>query len=419
MLQNYAERSYCLTGDDGSESGSYAESARVSRSPASDNTQLHLSFAAAGLALLQPHASSSSNSSSNISSSGSPTLPAGPGPPFSSYFAASAAPAAANTEDAAAAAVEVFRGMLLPMLGLSSLSAHVPALGREMAAVLLHRQLWAFSASLMRSAAEASVAADRPLQDASIQHPQQQRRIYGSVSVPPSTDDVGHLSGTDTAAVELEYLPETVAMQLLEALLQATAAVAMADASTTDSAADLVIQETDSGPDTPTGAPISTLLSATSSPIANSADRKGQAQVSPGVCTTSLNQKLRNDQLSIRRENPESVVSIAPNAAVAQHLPKLESKSSDLLASQAASAALVRGLTALGVKLSLDLTMRLLATGNSSGASGGGRSAAAPVSRATCRRQLRALSSGCLSGAAALGPAMAESAQAALFATFR
>ena len=113
------------------------------------------------------------------------------------------------------------------------------------------------------------------------------------------------------------------------------------------------------------------------------------------------------------------VVLIALDASAAQHLPKPESKPLNLLASQAASAALVRGLTALGVKLSLDLTMRLLVTGDSSGASGGGRSAAAPVSRAARRRQLRALSSGCLSGAAALGPAMAESAQAALFATFR
>ena len=269
VLQNYAERICCLTGEDGSESSSWSESARVPRSPASDSTQLQLSFAAAGLALLQPHASSSST---NISSSGSPTLPAGPGPPFSSYFAASAAPAAVSTEDAAAAAVEVFRGMLLPMLGLPSLSAHVPVLGREMAAVLLQRQLWAFTAGLMRSAAEASVAADRSLKGPSLQ--QQQRRTFGNVSVPPSPDDVGHLSGTDTAAVELDNLPEAVAMQLLEALLQATA-----DASTTDGAGDLAVQASDSGPDTPTGAPISTLLSATSSPIAKSADRKHQAQV--------------------------------------------------------------------------------------------------------------------------------------------
>lgn len=103
---------------------------------------------------------------------------------------------------------------------------------------------------------------------------------------------------------------------------------------------------------------------------------------------------------------------------------------------QPASAALVRGLTALGVRLTLDLTLSLLHSatrpdqpdagltqagghgvpprvGSSGGGSGSGSGSAVR------RRQLRALSVACLGGADALGPAMAESAQAALFQTFR
>lgn len=99
---------------------------------------------------------------------------------------------------------------------------------------------------------------------------------------------------------------------------------------------------------------------------------------------------------------------------------------------QPASTALVRGLTALGVRLTLDLTLSLLHSASRPDQSdvsltqAGGHGRPPRVcggggfgGSAVRRRQLRALSVACLGGADALGPAMAESAQAALFQTFR
>eukprot|EP00208_Stichococcus_sp_RCC1054_P005807 CAMPEP_0206143320 /NCGR_PEP_ID=MMETSP1473-20131121/20120_1 /ASSEMBLY_ACC=CAM_ASM_001109 /TAXON_ID=1461547 /ORGANISM="Stichococcus sp, Strain RCC1054" /LENGTH=188 /DNA_ID=CAMNT_0053538661 /DNA_START=286 /DNA_END=848 /DNA_ORIENTATION=+ len=129
-VQDETAQNQMPSGASGSESASPAEDGEEAQGVASNDTSLHLSFAAAALALLQPD-----------TRSGADTRAIGPAFAGGSGTSSTAA-------DAASAVVDVSRGMLVPMLGLRSLAAHVPELSQELAALLLQRHQWAFTAGL-------------------------------------------------------------------------------------------------------------------------------------------------------------------------------------------------------------------------------------------------------------------------------
>lgn len=240
---------------------------------ASNDTSLHLSFAAAALALLQPD-----------TRSGADTRAIGPAFAGGSGTSSTAA-------DAASAVVDVSRGMLVPMLGLRSLAAHVPELSQELAALLLQRHQWAFTAGLMRSAAAAAAAA------ATLQPSQKGPPLIrqngptgpgdgdGSASGPalPSAalsaapSDAGHLRGAD-AARGAASLPQAAALQLLEAVLEeAAAAIAAASAATSEGTAAVLAAGT--GSLEPACAPMLPSLSVSDSPTGGTANAPHHATV--------------------------------------------------------------------------------------------------------------------------------------------